>query len=78
MALANKTVQENSWVTQVVSADLDSHNDSMEMAVQHSDMVCEWVKENVEGKFVRVGYSRSYGFELETDIVLFHLTWGKG
>jgi hypothetical protein len=78
MLKVHKIIAENSWVKQVVSADLDYNNDSMEMAVHHSDMVFDWVKENVEGKFARVSYSRAYGFELESDIVLFHLTWGKG
>jgi len=71
-------IAEHSWVKKVVSADLDYDNDSMDMAVDHSDMVFAWVQKNVEGRFVRVNYSRAYGFELESDIVLFHLTWGKG
>lgn len=78
----HKIIAEHSWVKKVVSADLDydndNDNDSMDMVVDHSDMVFEWVQKNVEGKFTRVGYSRAYGFELESDIVLFHLTWGKG
>ena len=66
----------NTWITQIVSAEL--RNGSMPEGVKHSDEVADWVLANAEGRFVRVAYSRAYGFELESDIVLFHLTWGKG
>lgn len=36
-----------------------------------------WCAGNCEGKWFHKGRSSVYGFELETDIVLFHLTWGK-
>ena len=80
MHSVQKVIDRNSWIKQVVSVDLDSNsnNGSIMEAVHNSEEVWEWVNANAEGKFVRVERSRAYGFELETDIVLFHLTWGKG
>lgn len=72
------TLAANPWIKQIVSADLEQENHSIEQAVTHAQQVWDWVNSNVEGKFCRVAYSRAYGFELESDIVLFHLTWGKG
>ena len=66
------------WITQIVSADLENNNGSIQAAVDHAQEVWDWVNTNAEGQFKRVAFSRAYGFELETDIVLFHLTWGKG
>jgi hypothetical protein len=75
-----RVLAKNPWITQIVSVDLDGNrnNGSIREAVIHSEEIWEWVNANAEGKFVRVERSRSYGFELESDIVLFHLTWGKG
>jgi hypothetical protein len=80
MAVVADVLADNPWITQVVSIDLSppEHNGSIEAAVKNFDDVSAWVHANAEGRFVRVGHSRTYGFELETDIVLFHLTWGKG
>lgn len=80
METTETVVANNPWIKYVVSVDLEDTmaNTTMEQAIDHSEVVARWVKANAEGRFVRVGFSRAYGFELDSDIVLFHLTWGKG
>jgi hypothetical protein len=76
MKQANMVLVHNPWINQIVSAEL--YHGSLKEVIDHFEDIQDWVANNTEGRYVSVGFSRSYGFELETDIVLFHLTWGKG